>query len=86
VAAERKRLVEAHRQASVDCAGPLWGRKWAFCVTGRTGQPPPGALFSRGLVHRKKSDRAGGNANIAAAKAIRPDIAGTFARLGFPAP
>jgi acyl-CoA reductase-like NAD-dependent aldehyde dehydrogenase len=40
------------------------------------------ALYGRGLAKLKKGDRDGGNADIAAAKAIRADIADDFARYG----
>jgi len=39
------------------------------------------ALYGRGLAKLKKGDRSG-DADLAAAKAIRPDVAGDFARLG----
>lgn len=39
-------------------------------------------LFGRGIARRKKGDLAGGDADIAAAKAIKIDIAEDFAKLG----
>jgi tetratricopeptide (TPR) repeat protein len=41
-----------------------------------------GSLYGRGLARTKKGDRSGGNADITAAKAIKPDIAEEFARYG----
>ena len=41
-----------------------------------------GSLYGRGLAKLKKGDAAGGEADIAAAKAIRADIAEEFARYG----
>ena len=41
-----------------------------------------GSLYGRGLAKRKKGDIASGDADIAAAKAIRADIANEFARYG----
>ena len=38
--------------------------------------------YGRGLAKLKKGDRHGGDADIAAAKAIRADIADDFARYG----
>jgi hypothetical protein len=40
------------------------------------------ALFSRGVAKRKKADKAGGDADIAAAKALKSDIAADAAKLG----
>jgi hypothetical protein len=37
-------------------------------------------LYGRGLAKLKKGDAAGGNADIAAAKAIKPDIAEDWTR------
>ena len=41
-----------------------------------------GALYGRGLAKQKKGDRAGADADFAAAKTIRPDIADEFAKFG----
>ena len=41
-----------------------------------------GSLYGRGIAKLKKGDATGGNADIAAAKAIRPEIADEFARYG----
>ena len=41
-----------------------------------------GSLYGRGLAKLKKGDAVGGEADIAAAKAIRADIAEEFARYG----
>jgi tetratricopeptide (TPR) repeat protein len=41
-----------------------------------------GALYGRGLARRKKGDQAGGDADIAAAKAIKATIADEFAKYG----
>jgi len=41
-----------------------------------------GSLYGRGLAKLTKGDRAGGEADIAAAKAIQADIAEEFARYG----
>ena len=52
----------------------------------RSGAAQPGApavtLYGCGLAKLKRGDRDGGNADIAAAKAIRADIADNFARYG----
>jgi hypothetical protein len=40
----------------------------------------PSALYGRGLAKLKTGDRAGGDADIAVAKAIDRNIAGEFAR------
>jgi tetratricopeptide (TPR) repeat protein len=40
------------------------------------------SLYGRGLAKLKKGDAAGGEADIAAAKAIQADIAEEFARYG----
>jgi hypothetical protein len=36
-------------------------------------------LYGRGIARLKKGDKAGGNADIAAAKALRADVANVFA-------
>ena len=41
-----------------------------------------GSLYGRGLAKLKKGDAGGGEADIAAAKAIQADIAEEFARYG----
>ena len=41
-----------------------------------------GSLYGRGLAKRKKGDQAGGDAEIAAARAIQADIAEEFAKYG----
>jgi hypothetical protein len=41
-----------------------------------------GALYGRGLAKQKKGDRTGAEADFAAAKTIRPDIAAEFAKFG----
>jgi tetratricopeptide (TPR) repeat protein len=40
------------------------------------------SLYGRGLAKRKKGDAAGGEADVAAAKALRPDVAEEFAKYG----
>ena len=40
------------------------------------------ALYGRGLAKRRKGDNAGGDADIAAAKKIEPNIATVFANMG----
>jgi membrane associated rhomboid family serine protease len=45
-----------------------------------------GSLYGRGLAKLTKGDRAGGEADIAAAKAIQADIAEEFARYGVTPP
>jgi len=40
------------------------------------------SLYGRGLAKLKKGDTTGGNADIAAAKAIEAKIVGDFARYG----
>ena len=42
----------------------------------------PSSLYGRGLAKLKKGDRAGANADMAAAKAIKADIAQELARDG----
>ncbi|HEV2955355.1 MAG TPA: tetratricopeptide repeat protein [Xanthobacteraceae bacterium] len=42
----------------------------------------PGSLFGRGIVKRRMGDTAGGDADIAAAKSLRPQIVEEFARYG----
>jgi tetratricopeptide (TPR) repeat protein len=42
----------------------------------------PISLYGRGVAKRKKGDLAGGDADIAAAKAMRPDIADLLAKWG----
>ena len=56
----------------------------ALCPQSGAAQPgaPAVTLYGRGLAKLKKGDRDGGNADIAAAKAIRADIADNFARYG----
>jgi tetratricopeptide (TPR) repeat protein len=44
------------------------------------------SLYGRGLAKLRKSDAAGGNADIAAATAIQSDIVAVFARYGVTAP
>jgi tetratricopeptide (TPR) repeat protein len=41
-----------------------------------------GSLYGRGLARIGRGDRAGGNEDIAAARAIDPEIVATFARYG----
>jgi tetratricopeptide (TPR) repeat protein len=41
-----------------------------------------GSMYGRGLAKRKKGDQAGGDADIAAARAIQADIADEFAKYG----
>jgi hypothetical protein len=41
-----------------------------------------GPLYGRGLAKRKNGDQAGGDADIAAARAIRADIADEYAKYG----
>jgi tetratricopeptide (TPR) repeat protein len=43
------------------------------------------SLYGRGMAKLQKGDRAGGSADVAAARAIKADIAEQFARLGIPA-
>ena len=43
-------------------------------------------LYGRGLAKLRKDDAAGGNADLAAAKAIQSDIAGVFAKYGLKTP
>jgi hypothetical protein len=40
------------------------------------------ALYGRGFAKLKKGDRAGGNADMTAAKTIKQDIVEEFARYG----
>ena len=46
----------------------------------------PISLYGRGVARRKKGDVAGGDADIAAAKAIRPDVPDLLATWGVSAP
>ena len=41
-----------------------------------------GSLYGRGIAKTRKGDRNGGTADMAAAKAIKPDIAEEFTRYG----
>jgi hypothetical protein len=41
-----------------------------------------GSLYLRGLARQKRGDAAGGNDDIASAKAIEPDIAERYKRYG----
>ena len=41
-----------------------------------------GGLYGRGLAKRKKGDQAGGDADVAAARAIQADIADEYAKYG----
>jgi tetratricopeptide (TPR) repeat protein len=42
----------------------------------------PYALFGRGIVKQRNGDQQGGDADLAAAKALLPDVAEIFARFG----
>jgi hypothetical protein len=42
----------------------------------------PSASYGRGLAKRKKGDQAGGDADIAAARAVHAGIADEFAKYG----
>jgi hypothetical protein len=42
------------------------------------------SLYGRGLAKLKKGDTSGGNADIAAAKAIEANVVGDFVRYGAP--
>jgi hypothetical protein len=42
----------------------------------------PGALYGRGMARLRKGDKKGGETDIAAAKAMRPEIEAIFARYG----
>jgi tetratricopeptide (TPR) repeat protein len=42
----------------------------------------PNARYGRGFAKLKRGDPAGGNADIAAAKTVEPNIEGEFARYG----
>lgn len=44
------------------------------------------SLYARGIAKIAKGDKAGGSADVAAAKAITPDIADEFVRYGINAP
>ncbi len=44
------------------------------------------SLYGRGVAKRRKGDVAGGDADIAAAKALRPDVADPLATWGVGAP
>jgi tetratricopeptide (TPR) repeat protein len=44
------------------------------------------SLYGRGLAERIKGDQAAASKDIAAAKAIQPDIEDQFAKWGVPAP
>jgi hypothetical protein len=41
-----------------------------------------GALYGRGTAKLRKGDKKGGEADLAAAKAMRPEIEAIFARYG----
>ena len=40
------------------------------------------SLYGRGMAKRRKGDYAGGNTDIAAAKAVKPNVVAEFARYG----
>jgi tetratricopeptide (TPR) repeat protein len=40
------------------------------------------SLYGRGIARQRKGDTAGGDADIAAAKAVKPDIAEVMAKYG----
>jgi tetratricopeptide (TPR) repeat protein len=42
----------------------------------------PGSLFGRGIAKRRKGDAAGGDADVAAAKALKPDIVEEYSKYG----
>jgi tetratricopeptide (TPR) repeat protein len=44
------------------------------------------SLYGRGMAKRRKQDLAGGNADIAAARAIKADVSAEFARYGVSPP
>jgi tetratricopeptide (TPR) repeat protein len=44
------------------------------------------SLYGRGMAKRRKQDVSGGNADIAAARHLRPEIAMDFARYGLNPP
>jgi hypothetical protein len=44
------------------------------------------SLYGRGMAKRRKQDVSGGNADIAAARRLRPEIAMDFARYGLNPP
>ena len=44
------------------------------------------SLYGRGMAKRRKQDIAGGNADIAAARALKPEISMDFARYGVSPP
>jgi tetratricopeptide (TPR) repeat protein len=46
----------------------------------------PASLYGRGVARRKKGDVAGGDADIAAAKAMKGDVADLYAKWGVSAP
>jgi tetratricopeptide (TPR) repeat protein len=61
--------------------------QWELAVTDynsalRMDPTLPSALYGRGFAKLKTGDRAGGNADIAAAEAVEQNIAGEFARYG----
>jgi hypothetical protein len=41
-----------------------------------------GSLYGRGLARIGRGDRAGGNEDVQAARAVDPDVVATFARYG----
>ena len=46
----------------------------------------PASLYGRGMAKRRKQDVAGGNADIAAARALKPEVSMDFARYGLSPP
>jgi hypothetical protein len=44
------------------------------------------SLYGRGTAKRRKGDYASGNADIAAARALRPNVSAEFARYGLMPP
>ena len=57
-------------------------------MTRRCGSMPKkvASLYGRGMAKRRKQDVAGGNADIAAARAIKPEVSVEFARYGISPP
>jgi Flp pilus assembly protein TadD len=61
--------------------------QWASAITDynaalRLDPKLPSALYGRGFARLKTGDRAGSDADIAAAEAVELNIAGKFARYG----
>jgi tetratricopeptide (TPR) repeat protein len=90
---------EALRLTANDSAGALSSRGFVYLRLGRfddaiadfdrvlkTAQTVPDPLYGRGIAKLHKGDRAGGDADIAAAKLLQADVAKVYEKLGIAPP